>query len=276
MAEGKDKKAKDSVNKGKKKSKTSKVKIASVESVQAHIDNRDILMGKIVLVSREKETGEQFAIVKSKGWQYKILDKDIDNELSISSLANFLNRTIQFVVTKIVSPGNAMASRAIAQKMTKEKTIKRIEKGEKMRAQVVNILPHGAYVDIDGVTGLLKNTDWANDMTAIKDVMRVGDYLYVKFKKYSSNGTMIFEASKKYTSSDALTIDGILEDSIVSGVVRAVQPFGVFVQVVVGYDALCSNRGMQELEEDEKVSVRITMVDRENKKIRGEILSRGQ
>lgn len=276
MAEGKDKKVKNgTANKAKKKVKFNKPKVASVESVQAHIDNRDILIGKIALVSRDKNTGEQFAVVKSKGWQYKIMDKDIDDELSINSLANFLNRTIQFIVTEVVSPGHAMASRAMAQKMTKDKTVKRIEKGEKMKAQVVNILPHGAYVDIDGVTGLLKNTDWANDMTAIKDVMKVGDVLYVKFKKYSSNGTMIFEAAKKYTSPDALTIDGIMEDSIVSGVVRAVQPFGVFVQVVVGYDALCSNRNMQELEEDEKVSVRITMIDKENKKIRGEILSRG-
>lgn len=277
MAEGKEKKRNKRTGKGKKPAtKVVSSKIASVESVQAHIENKDILTGRIILVSREKSTGEQFVVVKVSGWQYKILDKDIDNELNIHSLANFLNRTVQFVVTEIVSPGHAKASRAMAQKMTMKKTLEKIEKGDKVKAQVVNILPHGAYVDVDGVTGLLKNIDWASDTTAIGDIMHVGEYLYVKLKKRSSNGTIIFEAVKKYTSPDALTIDGILEDSIVSGVVRAVQPFGVFVQVVVGYDALCSNRGMQELEEDDKVSVRITMVDKESKKIRGEILSRIQ
>ena len=261
----------DEKNTLKKKKKPSMTE----EVVMKHIKNKAVLSGKISIVSRDKNSGESYAVVIFNGWKFTIFESDMDSELSINSLSNFINRKVQFVITEITGDKTAKASRALAQKQTQGNSIEKIESGVVLNGQVVNILPHGAYIDIDGVTGLLKNIDFARDITSIKDVLNIGDNIKVKFKKRSSNGTILFEAATKYVSPEALTIDDVCPDSIVSGVVRAVQPFGVFVQVVVDYDALCSNKNMRELEEDEKVSVRITMVDKETKKIRGEILSKG-
>lgn len=244
--------------------------VKTKEKILEDIKKQSILSGKISLVSRTD--GEPYAIVIQNGWKFKIYNKDMDAELEIKSFVNFINRQIQFVPLEIEEDGIVRASRALAQKKTRPDVVKKIESKAVVDAQIVNILPHGAYVDVDGVTGLLKNMDYAADCSSIKDVLHVGDHVKVKFKKNSSNGTILFEAAKKYVSNGALTIDDILPDSIVTGVVRAVQPFGVFVQVVVGCDALCSNKNLMELEEDERVSVRITSVDKDTKRIRGEIL----
>lgn len=240
--------------------------------VQEAIANKSILNGKISIISREKDTSEPFAIVILNGIKYKIPNSEIDDELNVHSLVNFVGRNVQFVPLKIEKDGIVLASRAEAQKITKPNVIKKIESGAEVIAQIVNILPHGAYVEVDGVTGLLKNVDYADDGSAIKDLLHIGSLVKVHFKKRSSNGNILFEASKKYISPSAITIDDIAPDSLVTGVVRAVQPFGVFVQVVVGIDALCVNKNMAELEEDDRVTVRITQVDKETKRIRGEIL----
>ena len=63
----------------------------------------------------------------------------------------------------------------------------RLSDGEAFKAQIVNILPHGAYVEIEGVTGLLKNTDFAEDFTKIEDMHSQGDKINVKLKKISSS-----------------------------------------------------------------------------------------
>lgn len=258
----------------KRNARRKKPRTSTVEEVKNQIKNKTILSGRVKIVSRDAGTAEPFAEVLYNGWKYRIMLSDMDSELTIPSLINFVERTVQFIPLEILGDNVVKASRAEAQKLTKKKTVKDIESGQKLKGQVVNVLPHGAYIDVNGVTGLLKNVDFALDTTSVRDVLKIGDEINVKFKKYTSNGTILFQADKKFCNPTALKIDDIYEDSIVSGVVRAVQPFGVFVQVVVGLDALCSNNGMQELEEDEKVSVRITMVDKANKKIRGEILPR--
>ena len=255
----------------KKKSKV--VAPKTTAEIQEAIKNKKILRGRISLISREKDTSEPFAIVMLENVKYKIPNSEIDSELDVHSLVNFVGRAVQFIPLEYLEDEKVvLASRAAAQRITKKRTMKRIESGVVMSAQVVNILPHGAYVEVDGVTGLLKNIDFADDCSAVRDILHIGDSLKVKFKKMSSNGTILFEAEKKYVSPSALTIDDISPDSLVTGVVRAVQPFGVFVQVVVGIDALCVNKNMSELEEEDRVTVRITQVDKATNKIRGEIL----
>lgn len=244
------------------------------ENIKDMIKRKSILSGNIGSIQKNKSTGKSSAIIKFRGWKFVINEDDMDCELDLVSLSNFIDRNVQFTLLEITGPKTVRASRAEAQKITQKSTIERIESGESIRAQIVNVLAHGAYVDINGVTGLLKNVDFARDSTPIKKVLNVGDKIKVKYKKRSSNGTILFEAVQKYISPESLTIDDLCEDSIVTGVVRAVQPFGVFVQVVVDHDALCSNKNLQELEEDDKVYVKITMVDKEANKIRGEILPR--
>ena len=81
----------------------------------------------------------------------------------------------------------------------------------------------------------------------------------------------LFEAVKKYKSPTIMSIDS-LKNQVVLGVVRSIKPWGVFVQIAPNLDALCSP-DVVELEEDMKVSIKITKVIKEEKKVRGKILN---
>ena len=69
-----------------------------------------------------------------------------------------------------------------------------------------------------------------------------------------------------------MDINSFEKNQIVLGVVRNIQPFGVFVQIAPNLDALCSP-DIAEIEEDMKVSVRITKVDKAAGRVRAKILN---
>jgi len=232
-----------------------------------------VLKSVVKIVQYDEALKTDVLVLDLEGLKGVIMKKDVDYELKIKSLVNFVGREVSFVV-KDVDRNNGViyCSRAEAQKVTKDDIIRRLNDGEAFDAQIVNILKYGAYVEIDGVTGLLKNTDFAEDYTAIGELLSIGDTVKVKMKKLSANGNILFEAVKKYKSPTIMDINSFEKNQIVLGVVRNIQPFGIFVQIAPNLDALCSP-DIAEIEEDMKVSVRITKVDKAAGRVRGKILN---
>ena len=155
--------------------------------------------------------------------------------------------------------------------MTKDKILGRLKDGEAMSAQIINILPHGAYVEIDGVTGLLKNTDYAEDYTTISEMLSQGDKINVKLRKVSSNGLLLFEATKKYCNPSIVSADSLEKGQIVLGRIRSIKPFGIFVNVAPYLDVLCSTE-IDEYEEDKRVQIKIE--DIQDKPFNGKMVKR--
>ena len=234
---------------------------------------KTILKGVVKLVYFDEEYNTDVLVLDLDGLKGVIKKEDVDAELQISSLVNFVGREVSFIVKKVdKKKGVVECSRAEAQKATKEDILNRILDGEDFPAQIINILPYGAYVEIEGVTGLLKNTDFAEDYTTIGEMHKLGDRIRVRIKKLSSNKNLIFEAVNKYQSPTIMTIDMFERNQVVYGVVRSIQPFGVFVQIGPNLDALCS-LDVGEIDEDMPVSVKITKVIKEEGKVRGKIVN---
>ena len=154
------------------------------------------------------------------------------------------------------------------------KILSRLEDGEFFDGKIVNILTYGAYVDIDGVVGLLKNVDFAEDYTSIKEMHHVGDTIQVKMKGRSSNNKLLFEAVTKYVSPTVITKESLEPGQIIYGVVRSVQPWGVYVNILPNLDALVDSE-FADIQEDQKVAIRIKSVkqDEDRFKVRGKIVS---
>jgi len=236
-------------------------------------EEKKILKGIIKIVQFDEDLESDVLVLDLDGLKGVILKKEVDANLKLKSLVNFVGREVFFVVTKVDhASGIVFCSRAIAQKITEEEIMNRLQDGEAFNAQIINILKYGAYVEIEGVTGLLKNVDFAEDYTTISEMMSVGDFIQVKMKRFSKNGRILFEAVKKYKSPTIMSIDSFEKNQVVLGVVRSIKPWGVFVQIAPNLDALCSPDAV-ELEEDMKVSVKITKVITEEKKVRGKILN---
>lgn len=237
------------------------------------MNSKEIVKGLVKVVQHNAELDTDVLLLDLDGVKGIIVREEVDMEVEWKSLVGFLGREVSFVVKEIDrDAGVVICSRKDAQVILKEEVVERLREGEVFNAQVINVLNYGAYVEIDGVTGLLKNVDFADDYTTVGEVLKVGDSVNVKLKKISSNDRLIFEAVEKYQNPTIMGFDMFERDQVVLGVVRNVKPWGVYVCIAPGLDALCPIPGTGEVEEGMKVSFRITQIKPEEQRVRGKIV----
>lgn len=235
--------------------------------------NKTVLKGLVKVVQHDHKLNTDILVLDLAGVKGVIVREEVDNDVQWKSLVGFLGREVNFVVKEVdYDEDVVVCSRKDAQAIMKEEILSRLKEGEVFNAQVVNILKYGAYVEIHGVTGLLKNSDFAEDYTTIGEVLKVGDSVNVTLKKISSNDRLIFEAVEKHRNPTIMSLDTFERDQVVLGVVRNVKPWGIYVCIAPGLDALCPIPGTGEVEEGMKVSFRITQVKPEEKRVRGKIV----
>lgn len=231
-----------------------------------------ILKGVVKMVYFDETLGTDVLALDLDGMRGIITKEEVDSEIELKSLVNFLGREINFVVIA-VDKAEIYCSRAKAQQLQKEDTMRRILNHEEVEGQIINILEFGAYVDVDGVSGLLKNIYFADDYTTVKDIHTFGDRIKVRLKKISENGNLVFEAVNKYTAPTIIDISKLSRDQVILGVIRDIKPSGeVFVQIGPKLDALCGVPFEGEIDEDKFVQVKLTKVDLEKNRVRGKIL----
>ena len=245
------------------KSKVEEKKKYSTEEIVAYYKDKmakkEVIKGVVKGAKVDANTEEEYLSVVLMGFKGIIKSKDIDIELTIPKLGNFVGREVYFTIKEIDEKNKVIyCSRKEAQKLKNAEITNRLYDGEAFEGQIVNILPHGAYIEIKGVTGLLKNVDFAEDFTAVSDIYNQGDKINVKFKKISHNSLVLLEATKKYRDPAAINPDEIEKGQTVLGVIRSIKPFGVFVNIAPYLDVLCTGTNPDyEYEEDTKVQIKI-------------------
>lgn len=237
------------------------------------METKEVMKGLVKMVQFDKTLDSDILALDLDGVKGIIVREEVDHEVNWKSLVGFIGRDVSFVVKSVdEETGTIYCSRKDAQNILKEVIVERLCEGEVFNAQIVNILKYGAYVEIEGISGLLKNVDFADDYTTIEDILKVGNTVNVKLKKVSSNGKLIFEAIEKYKNPTIMEFDMFERDQVVLGVVRNVKPWGIYVCIAPGLDALCPVPGTGEIEEGMKVSFRITQVKPEEERVRGKII----
>jgi len=240
---------------------------------QKALEENKVLKGLVKVVQFDQVLGTDVLILDLDGVKAVIKREDVDLEVEWKSLVGFLGREVNFTIVAIDEEKNVLhCSRKNAQEIKKQEIVERLTEGEVFNAQIINILKYGAYAEIEGVTGLLKNVDFAEDYTTIGEVLKVGDKVNVKLKKISSNERLIFEAIEKFKNPTIMEFDMFERDQVVLGVVRNVKPWGAYVCIAPGLDALCPIPGTGEIEEGMKVSFRITQVRDDEERVRGKIV----
>ena len=237
--------------------------------------NKKILTAVVKMARYNPDTNAQELIVDYKGVRCIIPKSEVDDTIQYRTIGHFVGTTVHFIVKSFDNTtGEAMCSRAEAQKIARPQVIEQLEKGEVMTGRIINILNYGAYIDINGVTGLMKNIDFSADATLIQEIHHVGDVLDVRMKSYSPTGKLLFEAYNKYKSPNAVNPEEIVVNQVVLGVVRSRKPFGYFVNIASGFDILASSDAECEIDVDQKVAVKILKVYKDengNTRLRGVI-----
>jgi small subunit ribosomal protein S1 len=235
--------------------------------------NEEILEGTIILTQYDKELESDIVVMDLDGMKGVIQRKDLDFQVEWKSLVGLIGMKVGFIIKEIdEEKGIIFCSRKEAQEKMQPVILKKLEDGKELEATITGLVRYGAYVEMDGVYGLIENSDFSDDHIKIKDVMKVGDKIKVKLKNISDKKRVTLFPVEKYVLEAVLKFDNFERNQVVLGVINTIKPFGAFVAIAPGLDALCPIPETEEIEEGAKVSFRITQVQEDKGRVRGKIL----
>lgn len=207
--------------------------------------------------------------------RYRVLipEEEMDLYVEWKNFVRFIGLDVLFVISRIDKDKKIVyCSRKKAQEKICPTVLKELEAGKSKVATITGILPYGAYVEIDGLYSILKNSDFSDFHVPIHKVLKVGDKIEVKLKEFNENGKFNVEAVKKYQIPNPPKVSDFQKDQVVLGEVSSVKPWGAYVSIAPGLDALCPVPENDDIEIGTKVSFKISVADPDANKLRGKIL----
>ncbi len=156
-----------------------------------------------------------------------------------------------------------------------EEFVKNHKVGDIVKGEITTITNFGAFVKIDKVEGLLHNEDasWSKKKRC-KDLFSVGDEVEVKIVNIDREKEKISLSKKELEESPIERyINEHKNGDIVTGKIRSIKDFGVFVELEEDVDALIRKEDLgeinaEELKTGDSIEAAIVFMDRERKKIR--------
>lgn len=153
-----------------------------------------------------------------------------------------------------------------------------IEVGKMYKGTVTSLSSYGAFIDIDGVQGLLHITGmtWERDKKP-EDILKVGQEIKVKIQEFDiENKRVKLEYDKKGPNPWEKFEQNFKVNDILTVKVSNLMPFGAFVKVDKGIEGLvhisqiCEKKiakPEEVLKIGQKVNAKIINIDIENKKV---------
>ena len=121
-----------------------------------------------------------------------------------------------------------------------DNVISSLEEEMVVKGNVVRITDFGAFVDINGIDGLLPISEisWQR-IKHPSDVLTLGDTIEVKIIKIDNELKRISLSLKRMTENPWLQIEGQFEEGqVIKGTVNKVVSFGAFINIFPGVEAL--------------------------------------
>ena len=161
----------------------------------------------------------------------------------VQDLSEYKGKTIAIKIIeynpekrKIVGSERKLAEEL--REMQLAKTWAEIEVGKTLIGTVRQILDYGAFVDIGGIDGLLHITEisW-KQIKHPSEVLKVGDQIQVRVIKLDKENNKISLSYKKLEDDPWANLKYNVGD-VVTGKVVSIKPFGAFVELENGIEAL--------------------------------------
>ena len=166
----------------------------------------------------------------------------------VSDLEQYKGKTLDILVTqfdpdkkRLRVSGSRRALLAIERRGKAEELWSTIEIGREYDGVVRSLTDFGAFVDIGGVDGLvhISELSW-NRIRHPSEVVSVGDQIHVYVKDFDPEKKRISLGYKRSSDDPYHDVESRFPvGSIVHGTVVRMFPFGAFVEIAPGVDALC-------------------------------------
>ncbi len=153
--------------------------------------------------------------------------------------------------------------------------LKNYNEGDIVTGTITSLADFGAFVRISGVEGLLHNQDISWDKnTKAKEVLKSGEEVEVKIAKINAEDQKISLNRKTLLESpiDKFATTNKV-NAVVTGTIRDIKDFGVFVSLEDGVDALIRDEDLtplvkEELEAGQEIEAAIANIDTKRDRIR--------
>lgn len=156
-----------------------------------------------------------------------------------------------------------------------EEFLKKYKSGDVTTGVITTITNFGAFIKIGGIEGLLHNEDTSwNRSDKCRDLLTVGDEIEVKIIKIDDVNEKISLSKKELEDSPiAKYAKSHSNGDIVTGKIRDIKDFGIFVQLEDGVDALIRTEDLltdpeEELKIGDEIEAAISFIDDRKNRIR--------
>jgi len=163
----------------------------------------------------------------------------------VHNLDEFLGQTLECKVIELNRSRNnvVLSRRAVLEeerKEVREQILGRLEPGQVVEGKISNIVDFGAFVDLDGIDGLIHISElsWSH-VNHPSEVVSIGDTVRIKVLDIDRNRQRI-SLGLKQTQEDPWqrVISTHRQGDVLEGTVTKVVAFGAFVEILPGVEGL--------------------------------------
>jgi small subunit ribosomal protein S1 len=201
----------------------------------------------------------------------------------VPNLDEYLGQTIESKVIELNRPRNnvVLSRRAVLEEERKEQRqaiLERLQPGLIIEGQISNIVEFGAFVDLDGIDGLIHISElsWSH-VNHPSEILNIGDTVQVKVLDIDRDRQRI-SLGLKQTQEDPWqrVVDTYSVGDELEGKVTKVVAFGAFVEILEGVEGLVhiSELAQQHVENPREivqpgddVKVKILEIDSERRRL---------
>ena len=201
----------------------------------------------------------------------------------VHNLEEFTGKTIECKVIELNRSRNnvVLSRRAVLEderKEVREQILGRLQPGQVVEGKVSNIVDFGAFVDLEGIDGLIHISEisWSH-VNHPSEVLKIGETVKVKVLDIDRDRQRI-SLGLKQTQEDPwqTVLNSYGPGSSLSGKVTKVVAFGAFVEIVPGVEGLVHISELAEhhvetpgevVQPGEEVRVKILEIDEERRRI---------
>jgi small subunit ribosomal protein S1 len=201
----------------------------------------------------------------------------------VHNLDEFMGQTLECKVIELNRSRNnvVLSRRAVLEeerKEVREQILGRLEPGQVVEGKISNIVDFGAFVDLDGIDGLIHISElsWSH-VNHPGEVVEIGDTVRIKVLDIDRNRQRI-SLGLKQTQEDPWqrVINTHRSGDVLEGTVTKVVAFGAFVEILPGVEGLVHISELADhhvenpsevVEPGSKLNVKILEIDEERRRL---------
>jgi small subunit ribosomal protein S1 len=201
----------------------------------------------------------------------------------VHNLDEFLGQTLECKVIELNRSRNnvVLSRRAVLEeerKEVREQILGRLQPGQVVEGKISNIVDFGAFVDLDGIDGLIHISElsWSH-VNHPSEVVSIGDSVRIKVLDIDRDRQRI-SLGLKQTQEDPWqrVISTHRSGDVLEGTVTKVVAFGAFVEILPGVEGLVHISELADhhvespsevVEPDSKLNVKILEIDEERRRL---------